>query len=266
MRDNKTKTARIDDIKIAYKELGAGEPLLLIMGSGGTMDMWAPALLEGLSKKYRVIIFDNRGMGQTTSSNKIFSIELFAKDTLGLLDHLNIQKANILGWSMGAYIAQEISVKYPKYVNKLILYAGDSGGKEQIPADEKVVKQLSSTSGIPEDMIHLLPLLFPKRWFLDHPEPLKLFRQIKETSPKENILKQNKAMLNWRGSYNRLPQIKHETLILYGKQDIVTPPQNSKILFERIPLSKLVEFDDAGHCLMYQHPKKLSDVISSFLT
>src|SRR5215217_9674943 len=97
----------IDDIEIAYKQLGKSnaKPIILITGLGATMDTWSPLLLEQLtSSNYSVTIFDNRGMGNTTAGTKQFSISQFAKDTAGLLDALKIAKADVLGWSLGSYI------------------------------------------------------------------------------------------------------------------------------------------------------------------
>ena len=93
--------------------------------------MWSPLLLEPLiSSNYSVIIFDNRGAGNTTAGAKQFSISQLAKDTAGLLDALKISKADVLGWSMGSYIAQELTLANPDKVNNLILYASGCGGKK----------------------------------------------------------------------------------------------------------------------------------------
>jgi pimeloyl-ACP methyl ester carboxylesterase len=88
------------------------------------MDMWSSLLLEQLiSSNYPVIVFDNRGTGNTTTGTKQFSINQFADDTAGLLDALKIAKADVLGWSMGSYISQELTLTNPDKVNNLILYA-----------------------------------------------------------------------------------------------------------------------------------------------
>lgn len=102
----------VGDISIAYKQLGKSNarPILLITGLGATMDMWSPLLLDQLiSSNYSVTIFDNREAGNTTAGTKQFSISQFAKDTAGLLEALKISKADVLGWSLGSYIAQELN-------------------------------------------------------------------------------------------------------------------------------------------------------------
>ena len=87
--------------------VGKGDPILLIQGVGGSMDSWEPSILKELSSNHTVIIFDNRGVGNPTTGTKQFSIQQFANDTVGLLDGLKIQKANVLGQSMGSIIAQQ---------------------------------------------------------------------------------------------------------------------------------------------------------------
>jgi hypothetical protein len=102
------KKVHVGDIDIVYKVFGKGYPILLISGSGLAMDQWQPSILRDLSRNHTVIIFDNRGVGNTTIGTKPFSIQQFANDTLGLLDVLKIQKVDVLGFSMGSFIAQEL--------------------------------------------------------------------------------------------------------------------------------------------------------------
>jgi pimeloyl-ACP methyl ester carboxylesterase len=127
------KNIRVGDIDIAYKVFGKGDPFLLISGSGLVMDGWDPTMLTNLSSNHTVIIFDNRGVGNTTAGTKPFSIVQFANDTAGLLDVLKIQKADVLGFSMASFIAQELALLHPEKVNRLVLYGASCGGKENIP-------------------------------------------------------------------------------------------------------------------------------------
>src|SRR5262249_7225595 len=134
------KKVHVGDIDIAYKVFGKGDPILLISGSGSVMDAWNPTVLRNLSSNHTVIIFDHRGVGNTTAGTKPFSIIQFANDTAGLLDALKIQKADVLGWSMGSFVAQELALLHPEKVNRLVLYAASCGGKENIPESPDVVK------------------------------------------------------------------------------------------------------------------------------
>jgi pimeloyl-ACP methyl ester carboxylesterase len=260
------RNATIGDTGIAYKKFGSGPPMVMIMGYAGTMDMWPPALLQRLSEEYTVIIFDNRGMGLSTSSPREYSIPLFAQDTVGLMQALNISRAHAFAWSMGTDIAQEIAIEYPENVDGLILYAADSGGKEAISPSPEVIGILANTSGTEQERgTRLVSLLFPGSWFQTHSDFYSYFPRVTESSPPANIERQALAIEHWNGSYSRLPQIKANTLLVTGTEDVITPPENSFIIGRQIPGAWVVQFRDAGHGLMYQYPQELADTVIFFL-
>src|ERR687891_57588 len=113
--DMPTRKVRVGDIDIAYKQFGniSNTPIVLITGCCTTMDMWNPSVIKELSLSRTVIIFDNRGAGETTLGTNEFSINQFANDTIGLLEALKIQKADVFGISMGSIIAQELALMSP---------------------------------------------------------------------------------------------------------------------------------------------------------
>jgi pimeloyl-ACP methyl ester carboxylesterase len=261
-----TQKVHVGDIDIAYKEAGAGYPLILIMGSNGTMDLWSPALISALSKNNRVIIFDNRGMGLTSSSDSEFSIKLFAEDTTGLMDALNIAKANVLGWSMGTYIAQELALNHPDKVNRLILYAADAGGDKAIHSPD-VIAQLNDTSGTERERgERLLRLIFPASWLKENPDPRKYMQMTTEQVLPESIKRQGIACEKWAGTYDRLSQIKVPVLLITGTDDVISPPQNSIMMVDKIPAAWLVQIKGGGHGLMFQYPEKFVEIATLFLS
>src|SRR5919204_2501261 len=116
-----TQHVQVGDINIAYKLFGQGKPILLISGTSQTKDAWDPTLLSELvATNHTVIVFDNRGIGETTVGTKPFSVEQFANDTAGLLDVLQIEKADVFGASLGSFVAQELALNYPEMVDRLI--------------------------------------------------------------------------------------------------------------------------------------------------
>ena len=260
------QSVTVGDINISYRVLGQGDPIVLIMGYSSTMDMWDPLFLDNLSSKYKVVIFDNRGMGNTTAPPGNFSIAQFANDTAGLMAALNIEKADILGWSMGSFVAQELAIRYPKKVNKIILYAGDCGGKEAVMPSPQVLKDLSNTTGSPEEKgMRLFNLLFPKNWLYKQPPFYKWFPLPKETSLPENIKRQAQAIATWPGTFDRLGSIESPALVVTGTEDVIAPPENAFILAQRINASWLVQFEGAGHGLMYQYPDRLAKIVADFI-
>ena len=257
---------QVDDIEIAYKVTGKGSPLILIVGSSSTMEMWSPALIAGLAQNHQVIVFDNRGMGLTSSSGKEFSIKLFADDVAGLMSALNIKKADILGWSMGSYVAQELALNYPDKVNKVILYAADAGGDKAIHIPDSI-KQLTDTSGTERERgERLLRLIFPAEWLKANPDPRKYMPVPTTPVLPDSVKRQNSAIEKWTGTYDRLSTIKSPVLLVTGTDDVIVPPQNAIMLADRIPNAWLIQIKGGGHGLMYQYPEKLIDIADLFLS
>jgi pimeloyl-ACP methyl ester carboxylesterase len=257
----------VGDINIAYKQLGKSNsrPIILITGLGATMDMWSPLLLEQLiSSNYSVTIFDNRGAGNTTAGIKQFSISQFAKDTAGLLDALKISKADVLGWSLGSYIAQELTLTNPDKVSNLILYASGCGGKNSTPTNPKINQMIGNASlSFQQKVGKDLPFLFPTKWFKSNPDYLNYFPMPKESVSAQAILQQLEAVANWRGSCNAISNITQPTLVIVGTAD--APLQDALMLARKIPGSWVVQIRDAGHGLMYQYPNEFNRAIITFL-
>lgn len=142
-------------IKIGYKLIGSGEPLLLLTGLGCTMDRWTPEFIEEASKKYQLIIMDNRGMGYSTDNGQQFTYRLFANDVIGLLDSLGVQKANVLGYSQSSVTTQNLLLYFPDRINKAVIHATSTDGKavaaafKRIPLHDNptIKKQLQAARG-----------------------------------------------------------------------------------------------------------------------
>ena len=123
---------KVNDINMYYEIHGEGFPLVMIQGIGQSSLMWPPIFLDEVSKSFKIIIFDNRGAGRTDKPDIEYSIKMFADDTIGLMDALNIERAHVLGYSMGGIIAQELVLNYPKRVEKLVLCSTDCGGNKAV--------------------------------------------------------------------------------------------------------------------------------------
>ena len=265
-----SQKVRVGDIDTAYKILGDGNrTMVLITGLGATMDMWSPYLLNNLTtgpNDYRVIIFDNRGAGESTIGTKEFSINQFVNDTVGLLDALSIEKTDILGWSMGAFIAQELAAMNPDRVDDLILYASSCGGPDAVPPTPEVIETFSNTSLSPEQLTQeSISLMFPTQWFEANPNYLNYFPIPTESVSPEVMGMQTKALENWSGNCQILGDITSPTLAIVGTDDFFTPAENSVTIVEKIPGAWLVQIRDAGHGLMYQYPETFTTIVETFL-
>ena len=269
-----TKKVKVGDIDIAYKVFGKGKPLLLIPGFSMTMDMWDPNVLNRLSSNHTIIVFDNRGIGPTTAGNatKKFSVVQFANDTAGFLAALklndgssgNNQPIDILGLSLGGFIAQEFALAYPDKVDRLILLVSGCGGKESIPPQISPEAFRSMVSGNASKEL-FLSTLFPKEWIKENIDYIsKNFVFPMGKIPAQNLLLQSQAAGNWTAC-DRLSNITNPTLIVAGTEDITAPTANSAMMAERIPGAWLVQMGGGGHGLIFQYPNEFSEIVETFL-
>jgi pimeloyl-ACP methyl ester carboxylesterase len=276
------KRVHVGDIDIAYKTFGKGEPILLVSGAGGDMNAWDPSTLEVLSSNHTVIVFDNRGVGNTTTGSKPVSIQQFANDTAGLLDALKVRKADVLGYSMGSFIAQQLTVMNPEKVNRLVLVAASCGGKEAIPQSPQLQKMasdiankfLNNISVSQEEMKSLISVSLGSGWIRLHPESLENIPEAKDllsSITPNNNLKQVKAVqswfaTNWSGICSQLTKISNPTLVIIGTDDVAVPTANSLVIAGKIPGAWLVQIKDAGHAIPSQYPDKINRVLQTFLS
>ncbi len=260
------KWIQAGDIRIGYRSYGSGDPLLMIMGYGATMNLWETALIERLASRYQVIVFDNRGMGETDAGTVDFSIEQFADDCAGLLDGLGIARAHVLGWSMGAMIAQQLVLQHPAKVESLILYAGECN-VTMFPASQAVMQKITDTTGTPEQRgMRFISTLFPPAWISANGNRIKeIFYRPMGNTPSDIIGRQAEAIGRWKGSCSKLAEMNKRTLLLCGDKDVLVPPANSNYLSMKLPDAKLMMIKKGGHGIMFQFPKEFCTEVLTFL-
>ncbi|MBV9175799.1 MAG: alpha/beta hydrolase, partial [Nitrososphaeraceae archaeon] len=134
------KKVHVEDIDVAYRVFGKGDPILLIPGGSDGMNAWDPTLMKTLSSNHTVIVFDPRGIGNTTIGSKPYTPSQLANDTTGLMDALKIPKAAVMGYSLGSYIAQQVTMMHPDKINSLILIGSSCGGKDHTPKPPEFIK------------------------------------------------------------------------------------------------------------------------------
>lgn len=252
-----TASIRVNGLDIGYRVLGNGEPLVMIMGYAGTMDVWDPTLIEELSRSYRVIVYDNRGIGYSSGRDAPISIRVMAEDAAGLLAALNIERTHILGWSMGAMVAQELALAYPERVDKLVLYGTAYDSKPVIEAIDRMGAATPET---------LLPMLFPAPWLKGNPEIFERLPVPSVPPDAEVVERQRTAVANWSGGDVRLAALRMPVLLVSGEADDVTPVRQSVHLASVIEGAWLARFRGAGHWLMYQAPHELARLVTGFLS
>lgn len=260
------RSVRVGDIDVAYRVLGRGEPLLMVMGFSGTMDLWDPAFLAPLAARRQLVLFDNRGYGGTTA-NGPYPFSQLADDTAGLAEALGLGPVDVLGWSLGGSITLDLCLRHPAAVRRAVLVAASPGGTAAVPAAPEVAAMLTDESGSDRERgLRLLGILFPEAWLQTHQaEVLRAFNRPMETATPEANRLLGEAFARWDGVADQLGAIAQPTMLVQGLDDVIVPPRNAEILAAGIPGSWLVRLRDTGHAPMVQEPLRLAALTEVFL-
>jgi pimeloyl-ACP methyl ester carboxylesterase len=286
IQDIPLKKVRVGDIDIAYKMFGKGEPILLIPGASDGMSGWDPTLLKILSSNHTVIVFDPRGIGNTTIGSKPYTPSQLANDTTGLMDVLKIPKAAVMGYSLGSYIAQQVTMMHPDKVNSLVLIGSSCGGKDHTPKPPEFIKLQSdivneSLRHIPVSHAQMQALnvaSYGQAWIRLHPEyqipeNITSLQQLKPGLPPEvanaqnNVGKYWEANPTWNGACDVLAKLDKPTLVITGTEDnFYQPHVNSLKIAEKIPGAWLVQIKNASHAVVDQYPAEVGKIMNTFLS
>jgi pimeloyl-ACP methyl ester carboxylesterase len=277
------KIVQVGDIEIAYKMSGNGEPILLISGGSADKNAWDPSFISDLSSNHTVIIFDNRGVGNTTIGSQPYTIEQLANDTAGLLDALKIQNANVLGYSLGSAIAEQLTITNPEKVSRLILVASSCGGADRIPKppeflalQAEIVDKISNNVSISrEENIALVNASLGAGWIRLHPESIENISEGQDffatISPEAQEGQANIGLrweaTNWNGVCDELAKVAKPTLVITGTDDNdYEPHQNALVIAGKVPGAWLVQIENAGHAVMDQYPDEINKILQTFLS
>ena len=262
--------ANIGGIEMAYNVAGAGAPLFLIGGFTMVKEVWSP-LADMFAEQFRVITFDNRGVGATTVPDADFTAADMAADVVGLMDHLGIEKAHIFGVSLGGLIAQMLVLDHADRIRKAVLGCTSHGGRHAIAQDPEVVAVLASAADprVPaeEAIRKRMSVNLSPHFQRDQPQKVEEFVQMAlryQPTPK-GAQGQMKA-LSFFNVKRRLGEIHVPVLIITGDEDKMVPPGNSQLLAEGISGAELYIMLGAGHSFYRERPDEVYRVVSAFLS
>lgn len=240
-------------IELYYEIHGSGAPLILISGLGYSLWQWHK-MIPFLAEHFQVITFDNRGIGQSDRPAGPYTAQMLAADTVGLLNELGIEKAIVMGHSMGGFIAQAIALDFPQAVEKLILCSTNFGGPRHVPVTAEAMKVLSDvTSDALTRFKNGLSVSTAPGWTEKNPEMIAEWIKWRMANPIELAPYQAQmaiglGLISEAAAFEmKLSRLNVPTLILFGAHDKVVPPANASLLAEKIAGSKVVIFPDAGH-------------------
>jgi pimeloyl-ACP methyl ester carboxylesterase len=264
-------TARVDNTKVAWYERGQGPPLVMLAGTGSTMAEWDPALLRLLAQDHRLILFDYPGLGLSGPWHGD-SFDSLADTTAGLMKAIEVPEADVLGWSMGGFVAQRLAVDHPETVSALILAGTNPGGSQTVLGPPRA--QAIDSKPNPSDKDILRQLYPPNR----QAEGRDFLRRLERASQSGEIpddfdvpaattdtqVAAEDPWLRSNRNYRQLAGISAPTLATAGRRDPVVPPVKLRRIAAQIPASELVVFPGA-HAFLFQERRSFAGTVNEFL-
>jgi pimeloyl-ACP methyl ester carboxylesterase len=262
------QTACRTGVQLNYETTGEGDPLVLIMGTSGSIPLWGE-MIPKLAQEYRVIAFDNRGLGGSERGEGAMSVASMAEDVSALLEALQIPKAHMMGWSLGSAVVQELALAHPEQVATAIMYAtwGRCDGFQRsvlsalrLPYVHRDMDSALATAG----------LAFSPQ-LLDHPDFAAMLEPMLPAFPQTEAQMQA-TLEQWdadlaHDTLDRLGGITAPTLVVVGEQDLLTPPWQAKAVADAVPGARyeLVTGPGSSHGLHIERPDDLVRIVTGFL-
>jgi pimeloyl-ACP methyl ester carboxylesterase len=258
-------------MNLYFETHGAGEPLILIPGFASGLWTWY-CQIEELSKHFRVIVFDPRGVGKSRIENSAetanLSMVTFVEDVLRILDELKIMRANVLGVSFGGFVAQELVLRFSERVDKLILACTTMGGANHIKPDIEILRSFTSDPNLTpgERVRKFFRPAFTERFSREHRDEVEKVCRLRESNEVAEVvyLAQLRAAFSFN-SENEIGAIEKETLVLTGDADNIVPMRNSVNLAEKLPHAALKIIENGSHMFFVENADEFNRIVTEFV-
>jgi len=251
-------------VHIAWERRGSGFPLVLVHGLGYARWGWEP-VADRLAEQFEVILLDNRGIGESDAPPGPYTAAEMAADTLRVMDEASIERAHLVGTSLGGMIAQELALAAPERVDKLVLVSTTPGGPNAPPMPEVTVRLFVETKSL-EPSVAL-------RRFVENALGAGAANGLVERIL-EHRVRTAQPFSAWAAqaaagtafdAWERLPGLDAPTLVLHGTADNVVDPRNAELLAARIPGARMELFPGCGHLPPWEQPERFVEVVEEFL-
>ena len=263
-------------VAYAYRRYGNGStgapPLVMLQHFRGNLDNWDPALVDGLAATREIVLFDNAGVGGSTGATPR-TVTAMAHDALSFLEALGLRRVDLLGFSLGGFVAQELTLVRPRMVRRLVLAGtGPQGGQDMHGFSDGVFGSATRDAPDAEDLLALFfersTTSVAKGWeFIG-----RIFSRTQDRDPDTTLATRDAqldAIHTWgipdASRLNRLNGITHSVLVANGDNDRMVPTQNTYLLAERLPDARLSIYPDAGHGFLFQYPEQFAAEVQEFL-
>ncbi len=249
--------------ELYYERGGSGDPMLLIQGMSATHLAWGEEFLGALEPSFETIVFDNRGMGKSGQAELPFSIPDMAADSLALLDVLEVERAHVVGISMGGTIAQELALANSERVLTLTLGATFCGGPQSTlmaPEDLQMLG-VAYASGEPEQVFRAMWEINISPGFRAQESRFDDFRAMgsKLPAPRPVVMQQMRACAE-HDTHQRLSQLEMPTLVIHGTADRLIAVSNGEQIASLVPCP-IELLEDVGHMFWWEQPQRSAELI-----
>ena len=264
------------DLTFSYRILGVpgGTPLVFLSRFRGTMDDWDPALIDAIAAERRVILFDNQGIGRS-SGRTPGTVTGMASDAVRFIEALTDQPVDLLGFSLGGYVAQRVALQRPELVRRIVLAGTGPGAGAGVLPSEPQVAPLRAAPVLDLDAFRVLFFSESEAGLQAGDDMWARIHQRPNREPdvsRDTVEQQIAAIRNWSGgveggdqAYAELEQITHPVLVANGNHDVMIPTVNSFILSQRLPNAELHIYPDAGHGFLFQYAAEFASLVNEFL-
>lgn len=247
----------LPDVRLAYQVLNpdlASLPLVMVMGWTGVKEDWE-SLSEAAAADRPILVFDNRGMGESSVPDGAYTMDMLAQDAVRLAEQVGWKRFHLLGISMGGMIAQTIALTVPDRIEKLVLGCTHFGGRQVVQPLPEILNVFQAAMGANSKIVdvrayvrNLMPVNYTAAWAKANPARIEelIERSLRYRRSRRGMMSQLSAVLGFNAS-EKVSAIPHETLVVHGTGDNLIPYENGVRLAKKIPHARLHSLPDAGH-------------------
>ncbi|MGZ4440873.1 MAG: alpha/beta fold hydrolase [Gaiellaceae bacterium] len=255
-----------ESVRLAYEVEGDGAPLLLVHGLGYCREGWGPAA-SLLTERFRVIRFDNRGVGDSDAPRGPYSVRMLTADALAVLNAAQVERAHVLGVSLGGLVAQTLAVTAPERVDRLVLVGSTPGGIHSHGVPAASIRLMTEAPALEHDELlrRLVVNALSPTTVVERPglvEEILAYRR--RRSPRFGPWLAQAAAGAWFGLHGRRERIDAPTLVLHGADDHVMDPRNGELLAHGIPGAEHIVFEGSGHLVFWEEPQRFVAAVAAF--
>jgi pimeloyl-ACP methyl ester carboxylesterase len=262
-----TREAVNRGVRLAYEVRGDGAPVLLVHGLGYGRWGWEP-VADSVAEDFLVVLFDNRGIGASDVPRGPYTVRALAEDAVAVLDAAGVERAHVVGTSLGGMVAQELALSFAERVDRLVLACTTPGGLGSYPMPAQTVALMLEAPGLPVEVAlrRFVENALAPGTVAERPELVERIYALRLANPLDLAGWQAQAAAGTTfDALARLGAIAAPTLVVTGTDDNVVDPRNSELLARRIRGALLERLPGTGHLFFWEEPERFSRLVTEFL-